>query len=213
VSARVETWCDFDHARAVVPSDHEVIDSTVAPRALVLDLAERGPALERDLFNACAVLGRLLAERGGSPTLVATSIEGARHALGAPPDASWLAPARAALLEGYAAAQADAARRDAAAAWEYPRCAVRLDEATIAIAPGYPEGDSEAVVAWASRVACAASTAGVRRAVVGDAPSAEAARVRAALVEALGVAGIEVTGSLLPSRASWLPWRRGPLVR
>jgi hypothetical protein len=207
----VASWRAHDHTRALVPVDHEIIDSTSAPRALVLDLASRGAHSERDLFSACAVLGRLIAERGGSPTLAAGTMDGARQALGDSPDAPWLVPARASLLEGFTAARQDIARREAAAGWEYPRCVARLDSTTIAIVAGYPGDDGEAVAGWAARVAQGAALAGVRRAVVADAGPDRAA-ARAAVLDALDLAGVEVLAGS-PARASWLPWLRAPLIK
>jgi hypothetical protein len=148
--------------------------------------------IDRDLLHAFGVLGRIVGERGGSPTLAATTVDGARRALdvltvcpsGA--DAAWVMPARAALLETFAAARRDAARREAATRWEYPKCVVGLHEGSVAIAAGYPEDDADALAAWASRVAHEAAIVGVRRAVVSGSPAAEAA-----LAEALEVAGIK----------------------
>jgi len=92
----VAAWSERDRAHSALRSDHEVIDSTAAARALVLELVLSYGA-SRDLFNACAVLGRLTAERGGSPTLATIALEGAHEAVGPTDDAAWLEPARAAL--------------------------------------------------------------------------------------------------------------------
>jgi hypothetical protein len=108
----------------------------------------------------------------------------ARQALG--PDAAWVAPARAALAEAFVASREDATRAEAIARWEYPACIVGLQDATVAIAAGYPEEDVEALAAWASRVAHEAALAGVRRAFVSGSRAAEAA-----LADALQVAGIQ----------------------
>jgi len=99
-------------------------------------------------------------------------------------------------------------RREAAAAWEFPRCAVTLESGMVALVAGYPAEDSDALEGWAARVAKAASLAGVRRAVVGG-PVAQ----RAALVDALALVGIAVLGSMPPpppdrKAGSWLPWKR-----
>jgi hypothetical protein len=209
--ADVARWCAQDHTRALLPVDHEIIDATPAPRATVLDLASRGAHSERDLFSACAVLGRLIAARGGSPTLAAATMEGAREALGDPADAAWLLPARASLLEGFAAARQDIARREAAAAWDYPRCVARLDASTIAVIAGYPGDDGEAIAGWAARVGQGAALSGVRRAMVADG-GPERAAARAAVLDALSLAGVEVIAGF-PSRATWLPWRRTPLIK
>lgn len=200
----VEDWCSWDRSHALLRADLEVVESTATLRALAADQLLRslerenpvGP-VDRDLLNAFGLLGRIVGERGGSPTLAAAIVDGARRTLdaldtptvglrGSQTDAPWVMPARAALAEAYAAARRDAARADAATRWEYPRCAVSLDAASVAIAAGYPEDDLDELAAWASRVAQAAAFAGVRKAVVSGSLAA-----KAALGEALDVAGIE----------------------
>ena len=109
---------------------------------------------------------------------------------------AWLASARGALAEGFAAARLESTRHDAASAWEFPRCAVDLGDATIAVVAGYPEDDGEALAAWASRVAHGASLAGARRAHVSGGDAA-----LRALREALELAGI----AALPSRPLPVP--------
>ena len=200
----VVAWCERDHARALLPVDHEIIDSTAAARALVIECLRRAVP-DRDLFHACAVLGRLVAERGGSPTLASSMMDGAAEALGG--DATpWLVAAGAALAEGFAAARVDMARREASAAWDYPRCSVRIDDETIAIIAGYPDhdgDDGEALAAWAARVAHGVALAGVRRAIVAG---GDAARV--ALADALTLVGVKIDPSApLPSSSAARPWR------
>jgi hypothetical protein len=206
VAAVVTVWSKHDHAHALLPVDHELVDATASLRALIAELLlTRAP--NRDLFTACAMLGRLLAQRGGSPTLATSTMEGARRGLeeGEP---SWLMPASAALAEGFAAARLDAATREAAAGWEYPRCAVPLGDGTVAIAAGFPGDDGEAVAAWAARVAHGAALGGARRAQVAGVEPA-----RTALLDALSLVGIEVRsggeGEDEGDRPlGWLPWRR-----
>jgi hypothetical protein len=186
VDRLVEAWCARDRTHAFVETDLEVIESTAAARAFAADR-----------LHAFGILGRMVAERGGSPTLAATMVDGARQALDsldAPSnfprvssvDAAWVMPARAALVESFVAARQQSIRTEATMRWEYPRCAVGLHEASVAIAAGYPEDDAEALTAWASRVAHGAALAGVRRAVVSGSRAAQAA-----LAEALEIAGIE----------------------
>jgi hypothetical protein len=204
----VAAWNARDHLRALVPLDHAVIDATDGARAFVVEqiLAE-GHA---DLYDAWLILGRLLAVRGGSPTLAAGTLDGALAAL--PPaerdgaEGTWAASARAALAEGFDAGRMEAARGEALATWDFPRCAVRVDDATTAFAAAPPDDDADAVSAWAARTALAAQRARVRRAII-DGPDAP----RRALADALSLAGIELVvrgdGARAP-RASWLPWRR-----
>jgi hypothetical protein len=204
VEQMVERWSLADRAHAFVKSDHGVIESTGAVRTLIVEclLADE---TGRDLLNAFGVLGRLVAERGGSPTLAAAIVDGALQALAPAPGLApaWVLPARAALAEAFALAQLEAAQAEGAARWEYPRCAVGLADGTVAIAAGFPDDDLDALGAWASRVAHAAALAGVRRVVVSGSPSAEAL-----LDAAFEIAGItRVPGNAPPTRA--LPLRKG----
>ena len=210
VGRHVAAWCERDHARALLPVDHEIVDSTEALRALVVEriLAQ---APDKDLFHACAMLGRLIAERGGSPSLASSTVDGVQAVL-ASTNAPWN-NVRAALAEGFAGARLELARREACVAWEYPRCAVSIGDGVVAIAAGYPDDDGEALAGWASRVAGAASLGGVRRAMLSGKEDA-----RSALVDALTTAGIEVAAPAAPpieseKNRSWLPWvraRRSP---
>ncbi len=75
----------------------------------------------------------------------------------------------------------------AAARWEFPGCAVPLENATVAIAAGYPEEDEDALAAWAARVASEVSRAGYRRALL-----AGGEKARALLFDALELAGVKV---------------------
>jgi hypothetical protein len=178
----VQAWCARDHAHALLPADHEAVETTIGVREVVVErLLASAP--DADLFHACATLGRIIAERGGSPTLASWTIDGVREALGN--EGPWLAPARAAVAEGYAAARAEMAQREARGAWEWPRCSVPIDDATVAIAASHPDDDADALAAWAGRVANAAALAGVRRVVVAGSEPA-----RQALAEALDVVGI-----------------------
>src|ERR1700729_2265020 len=144
----VERWCARDHAGAFLPGDKEAIDATRGQRALVVEIAsERGA--RTDLFQACAVLGRLTAESGGSPSLVSSVIDTACEML-PELDPQTARGARGALSEGFVAARAEIARAEAAARWEYPGCAVPLEGASVAIAAGYPDDDDDALAAWAA---------------------------------------------------------------
>src|SRR5688500_14453585 len=71
-------WASHDLARALHSEDRTAVESTLAVRSLVLELF--GPTAHgRDLFNACARLGGLLAEGGATPSLAATTVDGAAH--------------------------------------------------------------------------------------------------------------------------------------
>jgi hypothetical protein len=200
----VVDWCARDRGRALLPADHAIIASTPPLRALVVELA-RGraadgpdgsdPEKRRDLFHACAVLGQQIAELGGSPTLAVSTIESARESLG-DAFAPFVEAARAALAEGYVKARLEAASAEAAARWEYPRCAVAIEADSVAIAAGFPEDDGEALAAWAARVASAAAREGRRRAFLAGGEAA-----RNAVADALSLAGIDVRVSSPPPRA------------
>jgi len=184
-SAIVESWSSKDRELAVLPADREVVEASSNARSLIVELVLAGGS-EDELYDACAVLGRLIAQRGGSPTLASATLDHAAGSLEAeaPP---WLVPARAALAEGFAATLIEDAQRQAMQAWEFPSCAVPLGQAALAVAAGHPSDDDEVVAAWAGRVAKSAALAGVRRAVVSGSE-----RACAALVDAMTLVGIEV---------------------
>jgi hypothetical protein len=183
--AVVAAWSARDHARSVLPADREIVEGSAGVRALIVDLVLAGGP-EDELYDACAVLGRLIAQRGGSPTLASATLDHAADVLAAR-SAPWLVPGRAAVAEGFAATLVEDARRETLRAWEYPSCVVPLGQAALAIAAGHPSDDEEVLAAWAARVAKAAALAGVRRAVVSGGE-----RASAALVDALSLVGVEV---------------------
>jgi hypothetical protein len=193
--AILAAWRARDAATAPLRADGRAIDESSAIRNVIVDLA-RHEGRDEELYDACAVLGRLVAECGGSATLCALTLEHAAEALGAI-GRPWLAPARAALVEGYTRALQERARLESLAAWDFPSCAVRVDDTAVAIAASFPSEDDEAVSAWAAKTANAIARAGYRRALVSGSD-----RCRSALSEALGLAGIEstVAPSLVPAR-------------
>lgn len=196
-------WAERDAVSSLHAADRAAIVSTGAARALVLQCLVEGAL--RDLFNACARFGQLLAEAGASPTLAASTLDagiGACEASGAPSIAPALrGPARASIAEGYVQHRIEQAAMEAARAWEYPTCAVRIDGKTAAFAVAAPV---ENVADWAGRVASAAARDGVRRAILS---SAAAKNVRAEFEAAFSLVGVEVVGEANTTR-SWLPWRR-----
>jgi len=185
IVALVKVWCDLDRSRAAWPSDHEVIGASASIRALVVERARARATdpTEDELFDACAVLGRRIAEAHGSATLAACTANHAGEALGVPA-AEWVRPAAAAVVEGYVAGTLDTAHRAALDPWEFPRCVVPVGLDAVAIAAGYPSDDTEAVADWAARVARAAAVRGVRKAFV-------AGPQTGAIIDALLLAGIE----------------------
>jgi hypothetical protein len=168
-----------------LPRDHEIIEGTATLRTLLLELAGSGPP-EDELYDACAMLGRVIAQQRGSPTLASRTIDHASEALGAV-QPGWLVGARAAVSEGFFTALVELERAEAMNGWEFPRCTVATGHDSIAIVAGHPASEHDVLVAWADRAAKGAALRGVRRAVV-DGPEAP----RRAIAEALRLAGIEV---------------------
>ncbi len=182
-------WRDHDATHALHGTDRDAVGSTDAARALVLELLAR-PAAGRDLYNACARLGRLLADAGASPSLAVATLDGAAHALtdlGIANDLTRLGPARASVAEGYFAVTVESERSDARRAWEYPACAIRVATDTVAIAASYPADDGEALADWSARVALCVSRDGYKRAMVSGSDTA-----KAELSQALALVGIEL---------------------
>ncbi len=197
----VDAWCASDLDRALIPVDREIIEATRALRTLICDEAlAQGEG--RDFLNALARLGRMIGERGGSPTLVASTADGLFEALEADAANVDRVHARVAIAEGFAAALVDIARAESLATWAPPNCIVRIDESTVAIAAGFPDDDHDLLDAWAARVTQWVLADKKRNAIVTGRPAA----VRA-LVDALTLVGVTLPGAS-EKRGSWLPWRR-----
>jgi hypothetical protein len=192
-------WREHDLAHALHSHDREAIRATDPPRALVLDLLAR-PGPGRDLYNACARLGRLLGDAGASPSLAVATLDGAARALadlGIACDEGRLAPAQASLAEGYFAVVVEGERTAARRAWEYPGCAVRVAKDTVAVVAGYPADDGEALADWAARVALAVSRDGYKHAILAGSDEAKVELVQAlSLVGIALVDGVEAKGWL-----------------
>jgi hypothetical protein len=181
----IAAWCDLDRRAAVAEADREIVDASGPVRAVIAGFALAGGS-DEEIYDACAALGRFIAQRGGSPTLAAVTVDHAGDALGVRP-AAWLGPGRAAVAEGFTRALLERVQQDALQSWAFPRCAVALPGGVIAIAAGFPSDDPELVGDWAARVAKAAALQGVRQAFVAGPEAA-----RAAVEEALDVVGIEI---------------------
>ena len=194
----LETWSERLSRAAISELDRRAIAASEAARAMILERLDehRGESAERafedrDALHAWALLGRVLADAGGSPTLVAQIVDALADALasrGGGLDA-WTAPARSALVEAFVAAQRDLAEMRVAEAWRFPKCVVRLDETTAAVAANFPDDDADSLARWADEVAAGLAKMGIRRV-----HSDGSARARAALDGALEVAGIEHRG-------------------
>lgn len=192
-------WREYDGAQSIHRADRDAVRTMDAARALVLELLARAGA-GRDLYNACARLGRLFADAGASPSLAVATLDGAARALadqGIACGAERLAPARASVAEGYFAATVEGERMAGRHAWEYPACAVSVSTDTVAITAGYPADDGEALADWSARVALSVSRAGYKRAIV-----AGPAEAKEELVTALTLVGVELA---VPSESKgWL---------
>jgi hypothetical protein len=214
----VDAWCAQDLKRALIPVDHEIVDATRALRALICEeaLARRNG---REILSAWARLGRMIGERGGSPTLMASTADGLVAALGDDAKDFDVVHARVALAEGFAAAVRDSARAESLATWEPPHCIVRVDANTVAISAGFPDDDHDLLEAWSARVTQWVLADKKRNAIVtGRAPAVHA------LVDALTLVGVTLVSDASPpaspdanvpihdaapeKRGSWLPWRR-----
>ncbi len=155
----------------------------------------------RRFYDACASLGRDIAQRGGSPTLASATVDHAGDALGVE-RAAWLAPGRAALAEAFTRELLERANQDALSGWQFPRCAVAMPGGVLAVAAGFPSDDPELLREWAAGIAKAAALQGIRQAFVsGPAPS------RAAVEEAFDVVGIQVSRDR-PMKGDGLPRRK-----
>ena len=206
-AARVAAWCTLDESEALGDGDLQAIAASRTLRELVIDRVEARD-LHRDLGHACLALGRLFGSFAASPSLASGTLDHLRQTLDADADASWMAPARGALAEGFLAARLERVRDAALAAWDFPACAVRLDARTVAVACGRDdEGDS--LLAWADRTASALARAGYRAAyLAGRETAVETLR------RALGLAGVEVQAPAgapevdAPPRKFGLSWLR-----
>ena len=95
-SALLASWARIDGARAVLPADREIIEASASLRELIVGVLLAGGDLD-ELYDACSMLGRLIAARGGSPSFASATLDGASEALGTR-DAPWLVPARATVV-------------------------------------------------------------------------------------------------------------------
>lgn len=180
-------WRELDGTHALHPRDRDFVASNDAPKSLIVDHLTREEE-GRDLYNACAQLGRLMATEGTSPSFAASTLDSAAHALTSleiPWNVQALATARASVAEGFAAGIVEAERILARRRWEYPACTVRLSEKAVAIVANYPTDDEDAVGDWAARVATGAARDGYRSAILSG-----SARAKDELAEALSLVGI-----------------------
>jgi len=185
-------WTRGLDAAAISEVDRRAVATTENARASVLEYSGA------DALHAWGVLGRMFADADASPTLVARTV----HALAAARSGEPLpgaasearafgaqedALAEAALLEAFVAAQREAIELRMADRWRFPRCVVRIDDTTAAVAASFPNDDADALGRWADEVASGLAKLGVRRVHVDGDRAAQAA-----LADALSVAGIDL---------------------
>jgi hypothetical protein len=177
---------EIDRENATGRPDRDAIDATAAAREA---LVERVESADNDLLHAAAMLGRLLATLGASPSLAVSTVDGAVRALERP-NAKWAAMARSALCEAYVTAREEHAQIEATKSWSFPACCVPLADGTVAVAAGIPSDDSDEIVAWADGVARALARMKVRKVMVSGKGNA-----LAALEDALALVGIHTDRS------------------
>jgi hypothetical protein len=176
-------WASTDVTRAVSHADRELGGALASARECVIDNLS---GVDRDRYSACALLGRLIASRGGSASFASSEIDALASALPSA-DPMFLRAARASLMEGFAAELLERAQAEEKAAWEPPWCVVLLGDGRAAVAAGFPSDDGDVLAAWADRVTAWLIRAKVKKvAVSGRAPA------KAVLREALALVGLAV---------------------
>ena len=175
-------WTRALSEAAISEVDRRAIAATENARSSVLE--HSGP----DALHAWGILGRLLAEADASPTLATRMVDGLLDATsGGEPDGADASLARATLLEAFVVARREAIEQRLADRWRFPRCVVRIDDTTAAVAASYPSDDPDELARWADEVASGLAKLGVRRVHVdGDSLG------QVALADALSVTGIDL---------------------
>jgi hypothetical protein len=177
-------WSTLLQQTALSELDRRAVGATESARSLAM---ERAPTIhsDHDALHAWGMLGRLLADADASPTLAARMLDTLVEAEGGAP--TWISLARATLFEAYVATRREAIELATADRWRFPRCVVRIDDSTAAVAASFPNDDPDATARWADEIASGLAKWGVRRVYV-DGETTN----KAALADALGVAGIEL---------------------
>ncbi len=182
----LDEWTKRFARAAISEIDRRAVAASESARAMVLERLDAPD--DHDALHAWAVLGRVLADSSASPSLVAQVVDALAEVKQGPRD--WAAPARAALVEAFVAAQREIEEQRVADAWRFPRCVVRLDESTAAVAACFPDDDPDALAGWADEVAAGLAKMGIRRVHTDG-----TAKARAALADALSIAGIDAARS------------------
>ena len=181
----LDDWTQRLVRAAISERDRRAITASESAREMVLERLESSVE-DHDALHGWAVVGRVLADENASPSLVAEVVDALVAASPRAPE-GWAPPARAAIVEAFVAAQREIEAERVKDAWRFPRCVVRLDESTAAVAASFPDEDSDALARWADEVASGLAKMGIRRV-----HAEGTARSRAALADALSVAGIDL---------------------
>lgn len=193
MTTTLDDWTQRLVRAALSERDRLAIAATESAREMVLERLESSLE-DHDALHGWTVVGRVLADESASPSLVAEVVD-ALVAARRPAPENWAAPARAAIVEAYVAAQREIEAERVKDAWRFPRCVVRLDESTAAVAASFPDEDSDALARWADEVASGLAKMGIRRV-----HAEGTARSRAALADALSIAGIDLAPQSRASR-------------
>jgi hypothetical protein len=178
-------WTERLARVAISERDRRAIAASESAREMVLERLESAVE-DHDALHGWAVVGRVLADEGASPSLVAGVVDALVESSPLAPK-GWAPAARAAIVEAFVGAEREIAGERVKDAWRFPRCVVRLDESTAAVAASFPDEDSDSLARWADEVASGLAKMGVRRV-----HAEGTARARAALADALSVAGVDL---------------------
>ncbi len=192
----LEAWSERLAGAAISELDRRAVAASESAREAVLERLDehRGESAERafedrDALHAWALLGRVLADAGASPTLAAQVVDALVETGQTRGFDGWAASSRSALVEAFVAAQREIVEERVADSWRFPKCVVRLDEATAAVAASFPDDDADELSRWADEIAAALAKMGIRRVHSDGSP-----RARAALESALSAVGIDHRG-------------------
>ncbi len=187
-SETLALWSEGLLRAAISEVDRRAVVATENARSLVLEHLEDR---DHDALHAWASLARVLADASASPSLVAGAVDALVPlvvlARSTNTDDAWIANARATLVEAFVAAIREGCDQRVADAWRFPRCVVRLDAQTAAVAAHFPDDDADSIARWADEVAAGLAKMGIRRVHAEGTP-----RARAALKDALSIAGIDL---------------------
>jgi hypothetical protein len=178
-------WSARLEEAALSDGDRRAVTLSESARALVLDRLQTD---DRDTLHAWATLGRVLAGAGASPSLASSAVDALADDPTDGVDEKHRQSARATLFEAYTLAQRELAEARLAEAWRFPRCVVRLDARTAAVAAWFPDDDADATARWADEVAAGLAKMGMRTVYAEGSP-----RARAALADALTAFDIDLS--------------------